>query len=111
MTAELPDELPLPGIRVTAVGNTIAVKTGPSQWHAIRGELLLDLVAEIKGNVVFLESAPRPTSAVFEAEEWYELANSNAFLQACSAPRTFDSMNCSVGDVALRQRMFPPMFV
>ena len=46
LKAELPDELPLSGIRVTSVGNTIAVKTGPSQWDANTGQLLLDFSSD-----------------------------------------------------------------
>jgi tetratricopeptide (TPR) repeat protein len=75
LKAELPDELPLSGIRVTAVGNAIAVKTGPSQWDAITGQLLLDFeVAEIKGDVVFLDATPGQKNAALQAEDWYDLA-------------------------------------
>jgi tetratricopeptide (TPR) repeat protein len=75
MKAELPDELPLSGIRVTAVSNTIAVKTGPSQWDANTGQLLLDFeVADIKGEVVFLDTTPRQKDAEVLAGEWYALA-------------------------------------
>lgn len=71
---ELPDELPLSGIRVSAVGNDVAVRTGPSQWDAITGQLLLDFeVAEIKGDVVFLDTAPAPEDLAHQAEEWYDL--------------------------------------
>jgi tetratricopeptide (TPR) repeat protein len=71
----LPGELPLTGIRVTAVGNDVAVKTGPSQWDAITGQLLLDFeVAEIRGDVVFLDTTPRQKDLVRQAEEWYDLA-------------------------------------
>ncbi|MEI6001732.1 tetratricopeptide repeat protein [Paraburkholderia bengalensis] len=74
LRAELPDELPLSGIRVTAVGNDIAVRTGPAQWDAITGQHLLDFeVADIKGDVVFLESTPGPKDAARQAEEWYDL--------------------------------------
>lgn len=71
----LPDELPLTGIRVSAVGNEVAVRTGPAQWDAITGQLLLDFeVAEIKGDVVFLDTAPASKHSARHAEEWYELA-------------------------------------
>jgi tetratricopeptide (TPR) repeat protein len=74
LKTELPDKLPLSGIRVTAVGNTIAVKTGSSQWDANTGQLLLDFeVAEIKGDVVVLDAKPGQKHAALQAEEWYEL--------------------------------------
>jgi tetratricopeptide (TPR) repeat protein len=75
LQAELPDALPLSGIRVTAVGDTVAVKTGPSQWDANTGQFLLDFeVAEIKGDVVFLDTTPGQKDAAVQAEDWYALA-------------------------------------
>ena len=60
LKAELPEELPLSGIRITAVGDTIAVKTGQSQWDAASGQHLLDFeVAPLGGEVAFLDAAPR----------------------------------------------------
>nr|WP_321933390.1 tetratricopeptide repeat protein [Paraburkholderia sp. J8-2] len=71
---ELPDELPLTGIRVSAVGNDVAVRTGPSQWDAATGQFLLDFeVAQIKGDVVFLDSAPAHEDLAHQAQEWYDL--------------------------------------
>ena len=71
---ELPDELPLTGIRVSAVGNDVAVRTGPSQWDAATGQFLLDFeVAQIKGDVVFLDSAPAQKNLAHQAQEWYDL--------------------------------------
>lgn len=72
---ELPDDLPLTGMRVSAVGSEVAVRTGPAQWNALTGQLLLDFeVAEIKGDVVFLDSKPARTNVANQADEWYELA-------------------------------------
>ncbi|MGF6754394.1 tetratricopeptide (TPR) repeat protein [Paraburkholderia sp. GAS42] len=74
LKAELPDELPLSGIRVTAVGDTIAVRTGPSQWDANTGQFLLDIeVADIRGDVVFLDTMPGQKEAALQAGEWYDL--------------------------------------
>jgi tetratricopeptide (TPR) repeat protein len=74
LKAELPDELPLSAIRVTSMGNTIAVKTGPSQWDANTGQLLLDFeVAEVEGDVVFLDTKPNQEDAADKADEWYAL--------------------------------------
>jgi tetratricopeptide (TPR) repeat protein len=72
----LPDELPLTGIRVSAIGNDVAVRMGPSQWDAITGQLLLDFeVAQVKGDVVLLDRAPAQKDAARQAEEWYELGD------------------------------------
>ncbi|MFL9898920.1 tetratricopeptide repeat protein [Paraburkholderia fungorum] len=73
---ELPEELPLSGIRITAVGDTIAVKSGQAQWDAASGQHLLDFeVAPIRGDVAFLDSAPRNRiGRERQAEEWFALA-------------------------------------
>jgi tetratricopeptide (TPR) repeat protein len=73
---ELPDALPLSGIRVAAEGDSIVVKTGPSRWDAVTGQMLLDFeVAEVAGNVVLLDAVPdRKDAAAAQAREWYELA-------------------------------------
>lgn len=39
---ELPNELPLSGLRITAVGNDVVVKKDASQWRADSGQYLLD---------------------------------------------------------------------
>jgi tetratricopeptide (TPR) repeat protein len=73
---QLPDELPLSGIRVAAEGDAIVVKTGPSRWDAITGQMLLDFeVAEVRGDVVLLDASPeRKSVAAAQAQERYELA-------------------------------------
>jgi len=73
--AELPEELPLSGIRITAVGDSVAVKTGLAQWDAVSGQHLLDFeVAPIKGDVAFLDSIPRNLkSREQQADEWFAL--------------------------------------
>jgi tetratricopeptide (TPR) repeat protein len=76
LKSQLPDELPLSGIRITAVGDRVAVTTGPSQWDADSGQLLLDFeVAPIKGDVTFLDSTPRNLkNREQQAAEWFALA-------------------------------------
>jgi tetratricopeptide (TPR) repeat protein len=73
LKADLPEELPLSGIRITAVGGTVAVKTGRAQWDAASGQHLLDFeVAPIQGDVAFLDTAPRNLkSREHQAEEWF----------------------------------------
>jgi tetratricopeptide (TPR) repeat protein len=76
LRAQLPDQIPLSGIRVSAVGNTIMVRTGPSQWDANTGQLAFDFeVADIKGDVVFLDASSAKKDARKQADDWYALAD------------------------------------
>jgi hypothetical protein len=42
LKSELPDTTPLSGLRISAVGDTVTVRTGATQWDANTGQLLLD---------------------------------------------------------------------
>ena len=87
---ELPEELPLTGIRVSAVGNDVAVRAGPSQWDAITGQLLLDFeVTQIKGDVVFLDFAPARMNLAHQAEEWYDLGEKLRTSDVIGAERAY----------------------
>lgn len=56
----LPSELPLSGLRISAVGDEIAVKDGDTQWHAESGQLLMDFeVRPQSGSVAFLSRVPQ----------------------------------------------------
>jgi len=75
LRAKLPEDLPLTGIRISAVGNTITVRSGPDQWEADSGQLLLDFeVAPLRGAVAFLDSAPDSAASREQGEEWFALA-------------------------------------
>ncbi len=52
LKATLPSELPLSGLRITAVGNQIAVRQGRTQWHADSGQLLIDFELVPAGETV-----------------------------------------------------------
>jgi tetratricopeptide (TPR) repeat protein len=68
LKATLPDELPLTGLRIAAVGNDIAVKEGDRQWEAESGQLLIDFeVKPQQGSVSFLSRTPQPANGVTEA--------------------------------------------
>ncbi|WP_106305245.1 tetratricopeptide repeat protein [Paraburkholderia sp. BL18I3N2] len=91
LRAELPDELPLSGIRITSVGETVAVRSGQAQWDATSGQLLLDFeVAPIRGDVAFLDSAPRNgPSAEQQADEWFALAEQLTGTDAVGAEQAY----------------------
>ena len=70
----LPAELPLSGLRITAVGNDVTVRDGRSQWHAESGQLVMDFeLAPQRGSVAFLQRSawamptPAPAPALASA--------------------------------------------
>ena len=73
LKAKLPAELPLSGLRITAIGNDVAVRDGASHREVETGQLLLDFeVASCAGTVSFLQrtagAAPhRPPGAA----QWF----------------------------------------
>lgn len=59
LKSSLPDELPLTGLRITAVGSDVAVREGERQWDAESGQLLMDFeVKPTRGQVQALAEPP-----------------------------------------------------
>lgn len=71
LKVELPAEVPLTGLRITAVGADVAVRDRSGQWEAASGQLLLDFeVAEVAGSVSFFSAAaPRKSE---ETADWFK---------------------------------------
>ena len=64
LRASLPAEMPLTGLRITAVGNDVTVRDGGSQWQAETGQLVMDFeVAPKQGSVAFLQRTPARSAA------------------------------------------------
>ena len=63
---QLPESMPLSGLRIGAVGDRVVVREGDSRWQADSGQYLLAL--EVKAEVASLIPAPR------DAEDWYARA-------------------------------------
>jgi tetratricopeptide (TPR) repeat protein len=64
LRTSLPAEVPLTGLRITAVGNDVTVRDGSSQWQAETGQLVMDFeVAPKQGNVAFLQRTPARNGA------------------------------------------------
>lgn len=59
LKARLPEDLPLSGLRITAVGNEVAVREGAQAWQATTGQMLFDfeVAPAATGSVAFLEHA------------------------------------------------------
>jgi tetratricopeptide (TPR) repeat protein len=61
LKATLPGELPLTGLRITAVGNEVTVRDGRSQWQAESGQLVMDFeLAPVQGTVRLLQRKAAP---------------------------------------------------
>jgi tetratricopeptide (TPR) repeat protein len=70
LKAALPDELPLTGLRITAIGADVAVRDRDGRWQSDSGQLLMDFdVAPVAGSVAILE---RQTAAEPGAAAWFE---------------------------------------
>lgn len=72
LKAQLPESLPLTGLRITAVGADVAVRERSISWQAESGQLLMDFeVAGDAGTVSFIpvaHAAAEPASAV----DWFD---------------------------------------
>lgn len=56
---KLPAELPMTGLRISAVGTEVTVRDGRSQWQPDSGQLVMDFeLAPARGSVTFLQRAP-----------------------------------------------------
>lgn len=76
LKSELPDSAPLSGLRISAVGDTVAVRTGSTQWDATSGQLLLDFGDTETGSPVSrLDTSPAALNErAQQAAQWYEQA-------------------------------------
>ena len=91
LKSKLPEELPLSGLRITAIGNDVAVRDGDAQWEAATGQLLMDFeVASSQGSVSFLQhgSAPAP-SAPLSADDWFARAQRLESEDAAGAEKAY----------------------
>lgn len=69
LKAELPAELPLTGLRITAMGSDVIVRERSLQWEATSGQLVLNFeVEQSAGSVSFIEPAAPSRDAT---EDWF----------------------------------------
>ena len=68
LKATLPSELPLTGLRITAIGADVAVRSPQGQWQADSGQLLMDFdVAPAGAEVAFIERVPATPATANDA--------------------------------------------
>jgi tetratricopeptide (TPR) repeat protein len=108
LKATLPDELPLTGLRITAMGADVAVRDRAGRWQADSGQMLLDFdVAPVAGSVTLLartasdaEDAPDP-QALFESALALEAtdpsAAEEAYLQALAVAPALEDAYLNLG--------------
>jgi tetratricopeptide (TPR) repeat protein len=71
LRSELPEELPLTGLRIAALGNDVVVREGARQWRADSGQYLFDFeVSPAAGSVSFLGRAAVPADG--SAQYWFD---------------------------------------
>lgn len=75
LKSRLPHELPLTGLRISAVGNEITVREGGAQWTVDSGQLLMDfeLRPDGGGELRMLAAPSAPTGAP-PTPDWFQRA-------------------------------------
>lgn len=89
LKATLPQELPLTGLRITAIGADVAVRSPQGQWQADSGQLLMDFdVAAVAGSVAFLErGTPAPSRP--DGAAWFDRASALEATDAAGAEAAY----------------------
>lgn len=93
LRTQLPESVPLSGLRITAFGDRVVVQEGNARWQAESGQYLLALDVELAdGDLSLVECGETATAT---AEEWFErgaaldetdpLAARHAYEQALAA--------------------------
>jgi tetratricopeptide (TPR) repeat protein len=73
LRAQLPQQVPLDGLRIEAVGDAVVVSEGDAQWRPDDGQYVMRFqVASPNGRLAFFD--PAETSAVQTEESWFEQA-------------------------------------
>jgi tetratricopeptide (TPR) repeat protein len=108
LKSTLPAELPLTGLRITAIGADIAVRDRSGRWRSDTGQMLLDFdVAPVAGSVAILERAPSPPAEAADAQSLFEralaledsdpAAAEAAYLQALAAAPELEDAYLNLG--------------
>jgi tetratricopeptide (TPR) repeat protein len=72
LRAQLPQEVPFGGLRITAAGDRIVVQDGATQWEAGTGQYLLDFSVSAEAGKLCVLPTPKPPGD--SAEEWFARA-------------------------------------
>jgi tetratricopeptide (TPR) repeat protein len=73
LRAQLPDEMPLAGLRIEAVGDAVVVRDGDAQWQPDDGQYVLRFgIASPQGRLAFIDSRAQAPDAA--TARWFERA-------------------------------------
>jgi tetratricopeptide (TPR) repeat protein len=73
LRARLPEQIPLSGLRIEAVGDAVVVSEGPVQWRPDSGQYVLQFqVAAPGGRVAYIDPTPPATGPA--TEPWFARA-------------------------------------
>ena len=72
LRATLPAELPLTGLRITAVGNEIVVREGSVQRQVDSGQVLMDFELAPSAAAVIVHSPASTSVAADDAVDWFQ---------------------------------------
>jgi tetratricopeptide (TPR) repeat protein len=90
LKASLPAELPLTGLRITAIGADVAVRDRSGRWQSDSGQLLMDFdVAPVAGSVTILERAPSRKAQEVDPRALFERALSLEATEPAAAEATY----------------------
>ena len=103
LRSTLPDELPLTGLRITAIGSDVAVRDRNGQWASDSGQLLMDFeVAPVAGRVAFLDR-PMPTDADDNGDDarmWFRRGEALEAIDPQAAERAYQEALTLAPDLA-----------
>jgi tetratricopeptide (TPR) repeat protein len=75
LKASMPPEFPLAGIRITAEGDRVTVRSAQAHWEPETGQLILDLqLADGGGSVSHLPQSPAPTQSGVDLNDLFARA-------------------------------------
>lgn len=86
LRGQLPDSVPLSGLRIGAVGDRVVVQEGDTRWQAESGQYLLALEVDLADGVLSLTD--RREEAKANAEDWF---SRGAILEALDAEAAQDA--------------------
>jgi tetratricopeptide (TPR) repeat protein len=97
LRAQLPDEVPLAGLRIEAVGDSVVVNEGERQWQPEDGQYVFRFeVAAPDGGLAFVGLVePAPTATPTAPTEWFEQGQA---LEAVDAEKAVEAYRRAIAE-------------